>query len=147
MNYDKNLLKFIKSQSLFVSEPSVYFEITYKSPFWASNYSGSVMTILSKKLNLKFCYDASQEDSNLLAGFINHPEASFFGKMNLFQALNQSFCTNEADNYSQYCEINCTTNILKPCSVANHHNPLTNPTQKYSHFFFTITSFYPIGKK
>ncbi|KAH0559196.1 hypothetical protein KQX54_001613 [Cotesia glomerata] len=130
MNYDKNLLKFIKIQSLFVSEPSVYFEITYKSPFWASNYSGSVMTILSKKLNLKFCYDASQEDSNLLAGFINHPEASFFGKMNLFQALNQSFCTDEADNYLHYCEMNCTTNILKPCSVANHHNPLTNPTQK-----------------
>ncbi|XP_053595863.1 amine oxidase [flavin-containing] B isoform X2 [Microplitis demolitor] len=133
-NNDKNLLNFIKTQPFYFSEPSIYFELTYKSPFWINNYSGSVMTIFNKKVNLKLCYDASQEykELNLLAGFINESENLFSGKINLFKALNQSFATKEAGKFLNYTEINCnsTINVLKPCSVTNHHNPLLNPTQK-----------------
>ncbi|KAK0161292.1 hypothetical protein PV327_009778 [Microctonus hyperodae] len=126
----------LTTQTLYHTEKNIYFQAKYKSSFWDSKYVGSIISTFDSGVNLKIAYDASHEELNILAGFLNEQSNESSRLLNIFHTINKSFGFNNeniAHEYIEYKECECQNPmaILKPCSIDHHINPMLKPFKRY----------------
>lgn len=122
------------TKALYAPAENVFFNVTYKKPFWADNSIKDIITTWDLDNNLNFVHDTSHEHSSkvVLAGFLAESHFTQTRKKCLFTTLNDCYESTNASNYLRYKEYDpslandrvttfgCPMSTLRPTSFDDH---------------------------
>ncbi|XP_017756687.1 PREDICTED: probable flavin-containing monoamine oxidase A [Eufriesea mexicana] len=142
----------INSHALYTSADNVFFNVTYKKPFWNSNSTQDIVTTWDSNNNLNIVYDATagNTEESVLAGFLAESTFIQTHKKGLFDTLNDCYKTNESSKYLRYKEYDqslmdneikfgCPMSVLKPTSIDNHINYTGTSNDRCKNLYSTVS--------
>lgn len=143
------------TKALYAPAENVFFNVTYKKPFWPDKTSiKDIVTTWDFDNNLNLVHDTSHEHSNkiVLTGFLAESHFTQTRKKCLFTTLNDCYNASNASNYLQYKEYDpslandgmtfgCPMSTLRPTSFDDHlHKEVSYERWAYSkliaHIYF-----------
>lgn len=123
----------IYAKTLYAPAENVFFNVTYKKPFWTNNSIKDILTTWDFGNNLNFVYDTSHEHNNkvVLTGFLAESHFTQTRKKCLFTTLDDCYNSTNASNYLRYKEYDpslvnnqatfgCPMSTLRPTSFDDH---------------------------
>ena len=135
------------TKALYAPAENVFFNVTYKKPFWPDKTSiKDIVTTWDFDNNLNLVHDTSHEHSNkiVFTGFLAESHFTQTRKKCLFTTLNDCYNASNASNYLQYKEYDpslandgmtfgCPMSTLRPTSFDDHlHKEVSYERWAYS---------------
>lgn len=124
------------TKSLYAPAENVFFNVTYKKPFWTDKSFNSIKDIITTwdfGNNLNFVHDTSHEHNNkvVLTGFLAESHFTQTRRKCLFATLDDCYKSTNASNYLRYKEYDpslvndqvmfgCPMSTLRPTSFDDH---------------------------
>ncbi|XP_043789291.1 amine oxidase [flavin-containing] A-like [Apis laboriosa] len=138
------------TKSLYAPAENVFFNVTYKKPFWTDGSIKDIITTWDFANNLNFVHDTSHEHSNkvVLTGFLAESHFTQTRKKCLFATLDDCYKSTNASNYLRYKEYDpslindqvtfgCPMSTLKPTSFDDH----LHKEESYDRILFTSSEY------
>ncbi|XP_024944269.1 probable flavin-containing monoamine oxidase A isoform X2 [Cephus cinctus] len=136
-------INLIHCQNLFQCSKTIFFNATYKTPFWHTQFSGDIISTWNSKTKLRIAYDASSwsKRESVIAGFISESNQTSRASIDLFDVLNACFKSSQSRNYIDYKETQGNSmNVPKPDNINHHINPMFTP---WGRIFFASSEYAP----